>query len=401
MSGYPILQLGDVADVVTGDPAPQDPEAFASDGPLFVRMQDVGRHHRHPALADSTDRLSTEWVAGSRLRLFPKDSILIPKSGASVNLNHRAKLATDAYVVSHLAIVIPDRTRIEPDYLYWWSANYDPRAQAQVTSLPSLKLSTLKTALVPLPPLDEQRRIVGILNRAAKIERLRKQAQERMREFIPALFVSMFGAEESEPTSWPECSVAQLLEDRRRSIRTGPFGSQLKHSEFTDNGVPVLGIDNVVSNRFRWVKRRYITPQKYAPFQRYRVFPGDVIITIMGTTGRVCVTPDDLPECMSTKHLCVLTLDRSRVEPFFVWGALLFDERVRAQTRIQAQGQVMEGWNLSIVKRLRLYVPPLNAQRSFSRLVARIWAMETFLQTQTEKTSALSESLLSRLLDPG
>ena len=47
---------------------------------------------------------------------------------------------------------------------------------------------------VPLPPLDEQRRIVGILNRAAKIERRAgASAAERFREFIPALFVKMFG----------------------------------------------------------------------------------------------------------------------------------------------------------------------------------------------------------------
>ena len=57
------------------------------------------------------------WLTKKRLRLFPKDSILIPKSGASVNLNHRAKLAIDAYVVSHLAVVTPDRSRIDPNYL--------------------------------------------------------------------------------------------------------------------------------------------------------------------------------------------------------------------------------------------------------------------------------------------
>ena len=43
MKAHPVVRLGDVADVLAGDPAPQDPEAFAPDGPLFVRMQDVGR----------------------------------------------------------------------------------------------------------------------------------------------------------------------------------------------------------------------------------------------------------------------------------------------------------------------------------------------------------------------
>ena len=398
MTGYPVFRLCEIADVVAGDPAPQDPEAFARDGPLFVRMQDVGRDRHNLALSTSTDRLCTKWLKRNRLRLFPKDSVLIPKSGASVNLNHRAKLATDAYVVSHLAIVTPNREIVDPDYLFWWSVRYDPRAQAQVTSLPSIKLVTLKTAEIRLPPLDEQRRIAHLLNRVARIERLGAQTAARLRGFISALFIRMFSAQEALSLDWPVATVEQLLASKRGAIRTGPFGSQLKHSEFTDQGVPVLGIDNVVANRFRWAKSRYIPEEKYANFLRYRVFPGDVIVTIMGTTGRVCVAPDDLPKCMSTKHLCVLTLDRSLVEPLFVWGALLFDERVRAQTRLQSQGQIMEGWNLTIVKRLQLRIPPIGIQRSFARIVTRMMGLETIIANSSQTSATLTASLMVNLL---
>ena len=259
-------------------------------------------------------------------------------------------------------------------------------------------MKALLSLRVPLPPLDEQRRIVGILNRAAKIERLRARARALMGEFIPALFVKMFGRENPNARHWPIHRVDQLLKEGRRSIRTGPFGSQLKHSEFTDEGVPVLGIDNAVANRFVWAKPRYVSPAKYEPFVRYRVFPGDVIVTIMGTTGRVCVAPEDLPECMSTKHLCVLTLDRSRVEPYFIWGALIFDDSVRVQTRLHAQGQIMEGWNLSIVKRLQIRVPPLSRQRAFCELAAQALKMEEAASNSADTASELSSSLMNRLL---
>ena len=59
----------------------------------------------------------------------------------------------------------------------------------------------------------------------------------------------------------------------------------------------------------------------------------------------------------------------------------------------------MEGWNLSIVKRLQLRVPPLSAQQSFSRIMARTLAMETSVSTQVGTASALSHSLMSRLLE--
>ena len=163
--------------------------------------------------------------------------------------------------------------------------------------------------------------------------------------------------------------------------------------------MPVLGIDNVVANKFLWAKPRYIPPEKYAKFTRYRVFPGDVIVTIMGTTGRVCVAPDDLPECMSTKHLCVLTLDRSLVEPLFVWGALLFDDNVRAQTRVQGQGQIMEGWNLTIVKRLQLHIPPIDIQQSFTRIMTRVMTLDAIVSTSSNAASTLSASLMADLLE--
>ena len=193
MKPYPLYRLADVAGVVAGDPAPQDPEAFAPNGPLFVRMQDVGSHHLNRTLSASADRLDSDWLAKNRLRLFPRDSILIPKSGASVNLNHRAKLATDAYVVSHLAIVIPDRAKVDPDYLFWWSVRYDPRAQVQVTSLPSLKLATLKEAEISLPPMQEQRRIAAILNRSARIEQLHIEAAKTASNVTASLMARLLG----------------------------------------------------------------------------------------------------------------------------------------------------------------------------------------------------------------
>ena len=394
MREYPTFQLGDIADVVAGDPAPQDPQAFALDGPLFVRMQDVGRHHRHPALADSTDRLSAEWVARNRLRLFPTDSILIPKSGASVNLNHRAKLATDAYVVSHLAVFIPDQTRIEPDYLYWWSASYDPRDQAQVTSLPSLKLSTLKSATVPLPPLDEQRRIVGILNRAAKIERLRAQAAELLREFLPALFVSMFGDPVENPMGWRQehlgdvCAIQGGLQvTKKRSI------NPLK--------APYLRVANVLRDQLtlREIKHIRLTERE---LERARLQCGDLLIVEghgnADEIGRVAIWNGTINDCVHQNHLIRARPDRSSILSEFACAYL---NSSSGRRHLLQSGKTTSGLNTittSDVKACTIFIPPLALQRRFAEIVEPTRAAFTVSEIACTAAATLNAALMSRLL---
>jgi len=392
MSGYPLLQLDDIANVVAGDPAPQDPKAFASDGPPFVRMQDVGRYHRHPSLADSTDHLDTGWVAKNRLRLFPKDSVLIPKSGASVNLNHRAKLATDAYVVSHLAIIIPDRTRIEPDYLYWWSASYDPRAQAQVTSLPSLKLSTLKSALVPLPSLDEQQRIVAILNRAAKIERLRKQAQQRLREFIPALYTKMFGDPADNSMGWETASLGEICAISPR-VKKSDTDADDKFVSF----VPMNAID-AQEGEITVHEERLLTKvaKGYTSFE-----DGDILfakITPCMENGKIALA-QNLTNGIgfgSTEFYVLRPSDQVVGEYIyhFVRQNQFREEARKSFTGTAGQQRVPKHF----IQNALIPLPPIGMQRRFAKIAESVRTHSKLAMRGSDIGDHLTNSLMSRML---
>ena len=368
MSPHPVFRLGDIANVVAGDPAPQEPSAFAPDGPMFVRMQDVGLHHVNPALADSVDRLSPTWSAGNRLRLFPKGSILIPKSGASVNLNHRAKLATDAHVVSHLAVVVPDRSRIDPDYLFWWSVRYDPRAQAQVTSLPSLKLSTLKEARVPLPPLDEQRRIVGILNRAAKIERLRAQAAERLQEFIPALFVQMFGDPAENPMGWETRPLGDVI--RVSSGQSLPFKNMVP------GNYPVYGANGISGYHSEFM------------FESQKIAIGRV-----GACGAVHISQPN--SWITDNALYVRKILRPINFTYLEWTLRMANLNRYADRATQP---LISG---SRIYPVEIVIPDEDVQETFCELVRTARATVIASEAGRRAVTILSNSLMSRFLEAG
>ena len=84
---------------------------------------------------------------------------------------------------------------------------------------------------LPLPPLDEQRRIVGILNRAEGVRRLRDQANAKLRALIPALFIKMFGDPVENPMGWEVRPLGDIVDsiDSGWSPRCGdgaPVGEQ-------------------------------------------------------------------------------------------------------------------------------------------------------------------------------
>ncbi len=200
----------------------------------------------------------------------------------------------------------------------------------------------------------------------------------------------------AERSRWPAVTVAALAADHPNAIRTGPFGSQLLHSEFTQNGIAVLGIDNAVAGEFRWGRPRFISEAKYAQLRRYTVHPGDVLITIMGTCGRCAVVPDDIPVAINTKHLCCITLDHAKCSPRFLWAAFKFDPEARAHLARHSKGAVMDGLNMSIIKDMPIRLPPLPVQEAFEHAVQALDEFRRVQQVSSDQFDSLFATLAHR-----
>lgn len=220
------------------------------------------------------------------------------------------------------------------------------------------------------PPLEEQRRIAEILDTIDEAI----QATERVIAKLTAIRVGLMcerlsrGMSTSPPPGWGVARIEDLLGDRKPAMRSGPFGSALLASEIVDEGIPLLGIDNVQKESFIKGYQRFVTPAKAHDLHRYRVFPRDIMITIMGTVGRCCVVPSYIGTALSSKHVWTVTIDSERYMPELACIQMNYSPWVLAHFRRDEQGGIMSAIRSETLRSLRLPTPPMAEQQE-------IWAV--------------------------
>ena len=271
------MPLGELCEVNIGRTPSRNRRDYWGPGSPWLSIADMGRARNLHATAET---ITSAAISECNCRIVAAGTVLVSfkLSIGKVGVAQKPLFTNEAIA----ALPIRNSSQLCADYLYWALRSIDltaglDRAAKGLT----LNKEKLIRIVIPFPPLHEQRRIAKILDKADELRIKRRAALEQLDALTQSVFLDMFSSPASK--DWSTTNIAGIANPTKGSIRTGPFGSQLLHSEFTDSGIAVLGIDNVVANEFRWGDRRFISEEKYRQLKRYTVCPGDVLISIMGT----------------------------------------------------------------------------------------------------------------------
>jgi type I restriction enzyme S subunit len=166
------------------------------------------------------------------------------------------------------------------------------------------------------------------------------------------------------PAHWDAVRLKHLVAD---SI-SGPYGAALTKDMYSSSGYRVYGQQQVIIGDFA-VGDYYVTPEKFDEMRRYSVSPGDVLVTVMGTIGRVAVVPLQSEAGIINPRLAKYRCNE-RIEPMFL-GEALMSPLLQEHLALAAQGTTMAGLNMQILGGVPIPLPPITEQRTLVEFVTK------------------------------
>ena len=365
--GWRWVRLGDVAQIYAGSSAPQGEQYFRGGKWPFVRVQDLGRYGQTTCLKETANYVNEYALQKYRLRLAKAGTILFPKSGAAILTNSRAILGVDAYIVSHLAAVEPLPDKLDTYWAYFWLCTVDMKEFIDNPSYPSLRLSEVSKLLIPLPPLEEQRRIVArieeLLGRVREARRLREEAKNDAERLWQAILAQTFPRPGSElPEGWRWAKLGEVSEIiMGQSPPSKSYNTEGKGLPFFQGKADFGDL--------------YPIPRVWCGDPKKIAHAGDILISVRAPVGPTNMAAED---CCIGRGLAALR-PRNGIDPFWV---LFYLRSIEGVIAVMGTGSTFNAITKKELEALFIPLPPLEEQR---RIVAH-------LQEVQEKIKALEEA---------
>lgn len=289
-----------------------------------------------------------------------------------------------------------DPSKIVPQYLVHFLNSH--RAQSQAVALshgqtrPRVNLGQLRRFPIPLPPLEEQRRIAASLDAAAEIRAKRREALEKLDSLTQAIFIDMFGDPAANPYQWPRRSLREVAV----KFSDGPFGSNLKSDHYRDSGVRVLRLQNIGSGRFVDDVAAYISEEHFASLAKHECRPGDVLVATLGDPNlRACIQPSWLTVAINKADCVQLRVDEGKATSEWLCS-LLNHPSTEEMAQSLVRGQTRTRISMGRLRDLEVPVPPVELQEQFSRRQRGAAAQLRLLETSHHQLENLFSSLQQR-----
>lgn len=294
--------------------------------------------------------------------ICPAETVIIGRKGS---INKPIFADTPFWNVDTAFGLCADKAKLFPKYLYYFCVNFDFERLNTTVTIPSLTKSNLLNIEIPLPPLDEQRRIAAVLDKVSDLIAKRREQLDKLDELVKARFVEMFGDPINNTKGLPTIPLGKVC-----NLKAGVTTSSDEiHSQSEEYSVPCYG-----GNGIRGFVKKATQNGTYPIIGRQGALCGNVQLA----TG----------EFHATEH-AVLVSPLIEVNVFWIYHLLKFMDLYRYHT-----GAAQPGLAVKVLNSVQVPIADINQQNEFAMVSECINKSKLTIQQSLDKIETLKKALM-------
>ncbi|SHL36039.1 restriction endonuclease subunit S [Fibrobacter sp. UWH6] len=274
------------------------------------------------------------------------------------------------------------------EYLYWWLKGKTAYLNSLGVGATFKEISkrTVEHIEVPVPPKDEQERIVAELDLlTGVIEKLKAQLQE-YDKLAQSIFYDMFGDPIENPKGWDVKELGKVCD-----VRDGTHDSP----DYVEQGYPLVTSKNVVDGDISFDNVNYICQEDFDNIsKRSYVDDGDIIMPMIGTIGKPVIVRKTREFAIKNVALIKFKVDTEVVNLFVraIMSSAAFDTYMKTKNK----GGTQKFIALGDIRKLCIPVPPLALQQSFADKIASIEKQKAAITQSIAETQKLLDYTMDK-----
>ena len=303
------------------------------------------------------------------------------KDGAGVG--RVMQLPANSSVIGTIQYIFP-KENVDIKYLYYLIKYLDLGKANTGATIPHIYFKDYKKRKVKVREYSEQKHIGQILELIDSHLRTYKNVINQYDLLIKSRFVELFGDIDCNTKNWPIITLENLAE----LITDGEHSTPKRCNE----GIYLLSARNILNHSLKLDDVDYIDETEYSRISK-RVIPkaGDILLSCSGSVGRCCMVPMKIK--FQLARSVALIRFKSEITPIFAEYMITsdwFQRQINSLKTASSQANLFQGR----IKKLKGFVPDINLQYEFIKVVNQINKLKSDVQKSIDETQLLMDSLM-------
>ena len=343
----------------------------------------------------------------TKFRTAPAGTVFVCSEGGSAG-KKTALVKEEVCFGNKLFAIVNKNDEFTPKYIYYYT-RYEAflrqfKSMAS-TLMGGITVKNFGNIKIPVPPLPEQERIVArieeLFSELDKAVETLKTTKQQLAVYRQAVLKEAFDV----ALKYTEklMSIEEFLVTDRKGMSTGPFGTMIKKHEHKQDGVPMLGIENIGEGKFVNGNKIFVTKEKAKELKSFVLKSGDIIISRSGTVGEICAVPAYMEGALLSTNLMRVSLNLQKVlSEYFIY---MFQSKgvVLDQVKELCKGSTRIFLNQTILKQIKFPIPSIAKQKEIiSEIEARMstcGSIEKTVDTALQQAEAMRQSILKQAFE--